>query len=350
MEVESIYIINNEKDKIEDKIENKIENEIKNIMKDKIKISGSIGMVFLKNRINKKNIYIYFDDHSNKNYCNSPDSIYLDDLFNDITKIHNDHIILLEEPFISNYSNIKFLWANTPHVIKFRNFYRKISKKCSDKKECYIFPFDIRLNICDVSMDDLIHNINDDEYFKKYDISVILYFRYILYLFDYIAYNEKIFKDTDNNIIFIKKVFDTHLDSEYYKKLKEQFDYFYNHFIEPNKKIKICEFLKNNKHGSYNFLSGYPFINDDKHNFLDQYDKLINGIMEFYAFILLNGFKAKNISIYAGYYHSNNLTHILCNYLNYEQVYQIGNTENIEHKQDNKIMNCLHIEKKIFHS
>ena len=75
--------------------------------KNQIKISGSIGMIHLKGKANgkDKNIYIYYDDHSNKNYCSQNDSIFLYDLFENIRKKDSDHIILLEEPFVNNYSN-----------------------------------------------------------------------------------------------------------------------------------------------------------------------------------------------------------------------------------------------------
>jgi hypothetical protein len=326
-------------------------NKLKNYQtNDKLKISGSIGLVHLKNKEKMKNVYIYYDDHSNKNYCSSNDSIFLYDLFENIIKDDKDHIILLEEPFVNNYSNIKFLWNDTPHVIKFRNFYKKIIKKCSESKICYIYPIDIRLIICDVSIDELLLNIEDPQYFEKYDITTAEYFKYILYIFDYIEYNEELFVGCDKNIIFIKKVFSTHLDCEYYKKLKEEFEIFYNNFIEPNKLLKIYDFLIKYKQGFYSFSSGYPFKNLKKDDFLDQYDKLINGIMEYYTFILITGLGNKNISVYSGYYHSNNLTYILNNYYNYDKVYQIGNTENIEDIDDKNIKNCLFINKNIFNN
>lgn len=317
---------------------------------DIIKISGSIGMVHLKNKKINKNVYIYYDDHSNKNYCSSNDSIFLYDLFENIQKANNDHIILLEEPFVNNYSNIKFLWNDTPHIIKFRNFYKKITKQCTIKKICYIFPVDIRLMICDVSMDELLHNINEPKYFEQYKTKVLEYFIYILYLFDYLDYNEELLKKCDKNIIFIKRVFDTNLNSEYYRKLKNQFDIFYKKFIEPNKSMDMYHFILKNKNGLYTFSSGYPFENSNYDDFLDQYDKLINGIMEYYTFILITGLKNKNVSIYTGYYHSNNLTYILNKYYEYNKEYQVGNIDNIEEIDNNNIKNCLYINKNIFNN
>ncbi len=313
-----------------------------------IKISGSIGMVQLNNM--DKNVYIYYDDHSNKNYCSTNDSVFLYDLFEKIIEINSDHIVLLEEPFVNNYSNIKFLWNDTPHVIKFRNFYKKITKKCSESKICYIYPIDIRLIICDVSIDELLANIDNEKYYDDIDVTIIAYFKYILYLFDYIDFNDKIFKNYDDNIVFIRKVFDISKNDIYYEKLKKEFDKFYKVFIEPNSNLKIFEFIKLHKDGNYSFFSGYPFENSDKYNFLDQYDKLLNGIMEFYSYILISGLSSKNISIYAGYYHSNNLSYILKKYYNYKEIYRNGNVENIEKKNDNEITNCLYINKKIFNN
>ena len=315
---------------------------------DQMKISGTIGMVYLFNIKTEKNIYIYYDDHSNKNYCTSNDSMFLYDLFENIRIKDSEHIVLLEEPFINNYSNIKFLWNDVPHVIKFRNFYKKIIKKCSDSKICYIYPIDIRLIICDVSMDELISNLDDPKYFDEFNITTIQYFKYILYLFNYIDFDYEIFKNCDKNIIFIKKVFNTHLDSEYYKKLKGQFDLFYEKFIKPNQTMRIHDFVKKYKYGLYSFFSGYPFENSNYDDFLDQYDKLVNGIMEFYTFILATSLNTKNISIYSGYYHSNNLTYILKKYYDYNIVYQSGSTENIENMDSKKLKNCLYINKNIF--
>lgn len=313
-----------------------------------IKISGTIGMVYLTNEETDKNIYIYFDDHSNKNYCSSPDSYFLYDLFNNIKNNDSEHIILLEEPFVDDYSSIKFLWNDVHHVIKFRKYYKKIIKKCSKYKSCYVYPIDIRLVICDVSIDELIMNLNNSKYFKELNMNTTTYFKYILYLFDYKSIDDKIFKNYDKNIIFIKKVFDTHLDSDYYKKLKMQFDLFYKKFIAPYKNTDIHDFLNVYKNSLYIYSSGYPFENINNNNFLDQYDKLINALMEFYTFILVTSLRAKNISIYSGYYHSNNLTYILKKYYNYSEIYKSGNTENIENIKSNKIKNCVYIDKNIF--
>lgn len=311
-----------------------------------IKISGSIGMVKLVS--NDINVFIFYDDHSNTTYCDNSDSIFLYEVFDNIVNNNLDYIILLEEPFIKNYSNIKFLWNETPHIIKFRNFYKKIIQQCSETKKCNVFPIDIRLIICDVSIDELMSNLDSEEYFKNYKISVYEYFKQLLYLFDYIKWDDKIFSNTDSNIKFIKKVFNKFLGDEYYIKLKLEFDKFYNKYIKPNKLINLNVFLKENKDGLYIFSTGYPFENLNNKGFLDQYDKLINGIMEFYTYILITKLGYKNVIVYSGYYHSNNLTHILKKYFNFKEVYTIGNTIDIDKKDEKYINNCLYISKKIF--
>lgn len=319
-----------------------------NKIDDKVKISGTIGMVKLVN--DKKNIFIFYDDHSNTQYCEDNNSLFLYDMFENIVKSNSNFIILLEEPFVNNYSNIKFLWNETPHIIKFRNFYKKIIKQCAETRACNVFPIDIRLITCDVSIDELISNINYDEYFSNYNISVNEYFKHILYLFNYIEWDDKLFENSDINLKFIKKVYERYINDKYYINLKMQFDKFYNFFIKQNINMKIRDFIKKYNSNEYNFFTGYPFENNNENKFADQYDKLINGLMELYTYILLSGMTNKNVIIYSGYYHSNNLAYILEKYYNYKNEYEIGNTHNIEKQEKSKQMiNCLHIDKKILH-
>lgn len=311
-----------------------------------IKISGSIGMKKMVK--DNKNVFLFYDDHSNISYCKNDENIFLHDVFDKIINTTSDYIILLEEPFINNYSNIRFLWNETPHIIKFRNFYKKIIKKCSDTKKCNVFPIDIRLIICDVSIDELLSNINSNTYFNNYKISTQEYFKQILYLFDYIDWDDILFKDSDPNLKFIKKVFDVFKQDTYYLKLSQQFKKILDVFIEPNKNIEIKLFIEKYKDNLYNFFTGYPFENKNEHIFLDQYDKLINGIMEFYTYILLSSMNYKNIIIYSGYYHTNNLSYILKKYYNFDDIYKIGNTQDIEKKDDKYIKSCLYVDKNIF--
>ena len=310
-----------------------------------IKVSGSIGMVKLVK--NNKNVFVFYDDHSNTTYCDNS-GIFLHDIFDNMIKPNSDYIILLEEPFVANYSNIKFLWNDTPHIIKFRNFYKKIIKQCENTKVCNVFPVDIRLIICDVSIDELISNINSVEYFTNYNISVFEYFKQLLYLFEYVEWDDKLFAGTDTNLKLIKKVFNKYIQDKYYINLKLQFDKFFNTFVKPNIDIKIRDFIKKYNSNEWQFFTGYPFENNNENIFTDQYDKLINGVMEIYTYILVSGMTNKNVIIYAGYYHSNNLVYILKKYYNYKNVYEVGNTQNVEKEEKKQISNCLHINKKIF--
>lgn len=318
-----------------------------NTNKDILKISGSIGMVKLTSL--NKSIFIFYDDHSNISYCKDNASIFLYDVFDLIIKSNTDCIILLEEPFVSNYSNIKFLWNETPHIVKFRNFYKKVISECADTKMCKIFPIDIRLLLCDVSIDELISNINFDNYFTNYNPNIFEYFKCLFYIFEYNYFDENTKENFDSNLKFLKKVFSIYNKDKYYINLKKQFDIFSNKFIIPNKNQRIREFLKKHYINNDNWhMIGFPFENKLDDEFLNQYDKLINGLMELYTYILLTGMPNKNIIIYSGYSHSNNLTFILKKYYNYNCEYDVGNTQDIEKKQSQNVNNCLIIDKKIF--
>ena len=94
----------NNTNEIIDKIFIEKQNIDREIIEDKLKISGSIGMVKLIK--NTKNIFIFYDDHSNINYCKNRDSVFLFEIFENIIDNNSDYIILLEEPFVDNYSNI----------------------------------------------------------------------------------------------------------------------------------------------------------------------------------------------------------------------------------------------------
>ena len=169
-----------------------------------------------------------------------------------------------------------------------------------------------------------------------------------MYIFDCIEFNNNIFKSLDNdNLIFLKKVFDNFNTTLYYTKLKDQFIKLYKKFIEPNITLSIYDFIKKYKNGLYSFVSGYPFENSNEDDFLDQYDKLINGLMEFYMFVLTMCLGKQNVIIYSGYYHSNNLTWIFENFYEFEQIYKVGKTTKIEETID-IIDNCLLIQKNIF--
>ena len=57
-----------------------------------------------------------------------------------------------------------------------------------------------------------------------------------------------------------------------------------------------------------------------------------------------------NIIIYTGYYHACNINYILKTYYEYEEMYSIGNVNDIENTDENDITNCLFINKNIFNN
>jgi hypothetical protein len=301
------------------------------------KISGAIGIKILYNLELNKKIFIFYDDHSNTKYCDNNESQhFISELFNKIS--NKDIALILEEPFLEPDSKIKILWDDSTHLFLFRKFYTKLINKCSNEKICKIFPFDIRLSIFDVSPDEIIFNINEPDI--EYNIKLSLFFKYIFYLFELNDYEP----EKKSLCRFIKKVFDIYKDSKFYKSLKKRIINFNNKFIISNTNKTIYDLLKE-YHKTSNFIyeEGFPFINNHNENFIDQLDKIASGIMELYAVILILLLPNKNIVLYAGYYHTNNLAFIFNKYYNFKEEYTSGITENIETKNTSSIENCIKI-------
>jgi hypothetical protein len=308
-----------------------------------ITISGAIGLSILKNGLKK--VYIFNDDHSNINYCKRGVFLpsYLENIDNNL-----DTTILLEEPFIEDDTKLKYLWKETPHVELSRKHYDNTIKKCLTTGICYTFPIDIRLCLVDFSLDDIYANIENEEYFLDLNMTIDEYLRYIKYLFNNndLELDEK---NKEKNIFFIKNIFEKFKETYYYYYLKKRFDEFYSKFINHKKHMQIRDFIRLNNNKSYEFCEGYPFNNSNHHVFIDQYDKLINGIMEFYICILIFGISRNNTVIYTGYYHGNNLAYILKNIYRFELIKEYGVTRDIEkHLTLINISNCLQIDKKYF--
>jgi hypothetical protein len=317
--------------------------------KNSIYISGSIGLTILYNKELDKKVYLFYDDHSNNQYCQQND-IYLTNLFDYFLSTKKNIVFLLEEPFVYMNQNIKntlnnqkytLLWDDSIHIIKAKKFYTNVIEKCSNILICKCFPTDIRLCLIDLSIETMINNINDESYFNDFNINVLYYFRNYLFLFDII---KNINLDFDKNIIFIKKLFNIFKNTNYYIQLKNRINNFYIKFIKPNKRMLIKNFLKKYKTEFYIYQKGYPFKNINEENMLDQYDKMINAIMDFYIIVLTNYLQQNIIVINCGYYHCNNIEYILKEYYNYNIIYQIGVTDNIEYIDSNN--NCLLIDKK----
>ena len=269
-------------------------------------------------------------------------NLFLYDVMEYLIEYKTDWVILVEEPFLSDYANVKFLWNDTPHIVGFRNFYKKITKKCSKEKKCFAFPIDIRLILTDVSLDELISNIESNIYFKDYNPKVKEYFECIGYLFEIFENSEKNFTNYQNynsNLLFIKKIFDLDKKNKCYLNLKKKFKHIYLNYIAKNLDITIR-----------NFILKQIENNNESNNFLTDYDEFINGIMEYYACILIEGLGQKNVIIHSGHYHSNKILHLLEKYYNYKNIYSIGYTENSNTYSENSdyVNNCLYLNKNIF--
>ncbi len=306
----------------------------------KLNISGTIGLSILENENNK--IFIFYDDHQNKKYCK--DNYFISTLLNNIIKnpkYNKDTCLILEEPFINNNDKIKVLWSESKHLEYFRKFYSKIINKCGKNKVCFGFPADIRLSLLDISIEEIMENIE----LNKYKIKVFDYFKHILHLFDIevITNNNKI-------INFLKLVFSKYTKSNYYIQLKLKIMNFYKKFIINNKNIMLNDFIKKLSPEDYIFKydKGYPFLDNDNIYFFDEIDKISSGIMEFFIIIMVILLPYKFKFIYAGYYHSNNIKHILINLYNYKLITEYGITENIEKINDKTINNCINVDEKYF--
>lgn len=301
-----------------------------------VKISGCIGMKVLHNSTLNKKIFIFFDDHSNTKYCDKKSSVFISELFQTIS--NEDVALILEEPFMESNSKIKILWKESEHLLLFRKFYSKLINKCSKKKICKIFPFDIRLSIFDISPDEIIFNLDKPD--PEYNIKLNIYFQNIFYLFDL---ND--FQPSSTSLIcFIKKVFNIYKTSKMYKNLKKRIIDFNNKYnIETNKDTIYDLIKKYNYSSNFIYEEGFPYINNHNENFIDQLDKIASGIIELYSLILILLLPNKNMVLYAGYYHSNNLAYIFETYYSFKEEFSSGIIDNIHDKTQSQIKSCIKI-------
>ena len=308
-----------------------------------INIAGVIGLTVLLNKKTNNKVFLFYDDHENMNYCSNSQH-FINELLESLIGNSNEYMLILEEPFVENYDKIQVLWDNVTHLCLFRDFYSKIIKKCSKDSICNGFPVDIRLVLIDISpyLDDYSNvNITLPDYFKK-----------ISYLFDVTSGPHVCVGGTAGTVgtvsnagilTFLKKVFSSYTHTFHYKQLKKKVNAFYQEFIKDNMHSKLCDLSDNRE---MNYVCKYPFTDHAINNFFDEIDKLLSAIMEFYMIILINIFKNKKKIIYAGYYHCNNLKHILSSYYGYKEIYNTGITEQIE-TSDN-VKSCISVPKELF--
>ena len=301
-----------------------------------VKISGCIGMKVLYNSTLNKKIFIFFDDHSNTKYCNKKSSVFISELFQTIS--NQDIALILEEPFMESNSKIKILWKESEHLLLFRKFYSKLINKCSKKKICKIFPFDIRLSIFDISPDEIIFNL--DKPVLEYKIKLNTYFQNIFYLFDLNNYEP----NPSSLICFIKKVFNIYKKSKMYTQLKKRIIDFNNKYDINTTDNTIYDLIKKyNNSSNFIYEEGFPYINNHNDNFIDQLDKIASGIIELYSLILILLLPNKNMVLYAGYYHSNNLAHIFEKYYSFKEEFSSGIIDSIDDKNQSQIESCIKI-------
>jgi hypothetical protein len=168
-----------------------------------------------------------------------------------------------------------------------------------------------------------------------------------LYKFRYSDISDNI-ERTDENLFFIKNVFDLNKNYEYYINLKEKFIQMYDEYIKFFENIELVEFVKKYSNDQLYFTFGFPFeYSTVNKSFYDMFDKLLNGLMEFYIYILVEKMPNKNIIIHAGYYHTSNLVYLMETYCNYDKIYKQGTIENI-HNNNHDVANCMYIDKQVF--
>lgn len=325
---------------------NQKSNEIDN--EDYVNISGAIGIKTLYSAKLNKKIFIFFDDHSNSKYCGVSNSksnfktktnLFISELFDNM--FDKDVAMILEEPFIDSNSKLRILWEDSEHLFLFRKFYTKLINKCSNKKICKLFPTDIRLELFEISPDEIIFNINNPK--DNYNIRLNEYFENIHYLFDL----NKIKKDSTSIINFVKKIFNIYTKSDFYKHLKKEIINFTEKYNINSSKKTIYEIIKiNSTSSNFVYKEGFPYISSHNNNFIDELDKISSAIMELYSLILMLLLPNKNIIFFAGYYHSNNTAYILQNYNDFKLEFSFGNTDNIDKKESVQINSCIRIDKK----
>ena len=358
-----------------------------------INIAGVIGLTVLINKKTNNKVFLFYDDHQNINYCSSSQK-FISELFDTLLTTEGTgcssckYMLILEEPFIDNHRDVGVLWDDVKHLCLFRDFYSKIIKKCSKENICNGFPVDMRIALIDFSL-----------YLPDYSNVTIKLgesFSKIFFLFDLSASMDTMVNDDvvgirkdkgsgiktlggaggdGTVIVFLKNVFSNYTHTFHYRQLKKKVEAFYNKFIKNNVNTRVCDIAGpideggdggweggeggNSGDGGWEgreggnsgnramvFVCGYPFTDDEILNFFDELDKILSAIMEFYMIILINIFKSKQKIVYAGYYHCKNVKHILTSYYDYEQIYNMGITDNVE-TSDN-VCSCISIPATLF--
>ena len=329
---------------------------------DKISISGTIGLTILKG---DKTVYVFNDDHSSKEYCDSKSNkgnkIFVNDIYKYFEKKYKNPIFLLEEPFILEDEKLLSLWDSSEHLERLQNFFSESINKCGTQSVCNSIPTDIRLSLFDISIEELVSHILDKDYYNELNYYTPFYFKNLLYLFgiikekDYIELlilndsleeESNIDPEKNSNVRFLRKIFDLFSNTHYYKKLYEKVNKFYINYIIPNYNVLIYDFIKNNLDIDYTFDEGFPFTFRTYKGMLDEFDHVLNGIMEFYIVVLINNIKNDFIIINTGLSHALNIKFILEKYYNYNIEYEVGITKLEQIIKNVKYINCIQVDNK----
>jgi hypothetical protein len=327
-----------------------------------VNIAGVIGLTVLLNKKTNNKVFLFYDDHENIKYCPSSQQFISDMLntllsTNDAYVHHNSQVpdaeakgggigckymLILEEPFIDNHSDVGVLWDDVKHLCLFRDFYSKIIKKCSKENVCNGFPVDMRIALLEFSL-----YMSD---YSSITITLNESFNKIAFLFDLdtkVA-NISALEGAETVLAFLKNVFSNYTHTYHYRQLKKKIEAFYNKFIRSNGNMRVCDFADSKSIDGMDmfFVCGYPFTDKEILNFFDELDKILSAIMEFYMIILINIFKEKHKIVYAGYYHCKNVKHILTSYYDYEQIYNTGITDNVETTEN--VCSCINVPATLF--
>tara|TARA_Y100000768_G_C23985601_1_gene688634 strand:- start:1225 stop:2160 length:936 start_codon:yes stop_codon:yes gene_type:complete len=272
-------------------------------------ISGSISYAYIK--LNKDiELYIYFDDHGNTNYCKDDSSVFLDTHIKKITKNKSANIYL-EEPL--NMINVRSIWKNK-HVNRMSSLYKTLVNK-----DVKILNFDIR---SEITMFDIKHKNSLYGQIKKHKCHNLLYnINYMLepFMRDLFDFDIKIKRNKTLKKIkkTIYRLLNKHKKNEFLVKHFKYIMFRYKKLYKflYKKDITIKKFVKVYDYASSDHI-GYPYkmpkLNDK--NVLDYYEFLLDSIMEFYFMLLLIDDEKRMNILYTGAYHSSNILYILKKY------------------------------------
>ncbi len=129
-----------------------------------------------------------------------------------------------------------------------------------------------------------------------------------------------------------------------YTHLKKRIIDFNNKYDINTTDKTIYDLIKKyNNSSNFIYEEGFPYINNHNENFIDQLDKIASGIIELYSLILILLLPNKNMVLYAGYYHSNNLAHIFEKYYSFKEEFSSGIIDSIDDKNQSQIESCIKI-------